>query len=152
MEGMQRFASQRPRRAMTLLELVVTMLVIATLGSLGFAVHQRTVAAAAEKEARTVAVAVAQQELGHAAEHGAFTSEPADLGSLPEGFSFASPAISFGEVSVAAGIDGDVAVVVFLDVDTCFGVTVASVADSPEQTDFSGLCDARGLLTSGQQP
>lgn len=139
-----------------MLEIVAVIALMSLLASLGVVGFSRVNAESGLRLAQGDIASVRTAQVRHATAHGRFTPDPAFL-RLPAGVSAtAGPSLDPGEVSVAVGEDGSLALAAKGTADTC-ATTHLTVWSGPRVETTGSLpphnvCDARSVLEEGVVP
>lgn len=145
----------RARRAFTLLEMVMTVAlvtVVTTVAVVGFAaISKRSESAAARADLDLVHSA----QLRFASVYGTYTPHPDDLTGIPPGVTITSGiADQLGEVSIAVGEQGSLAVAAMNANDECIAARWLAYGTGNEtvKVDFPSTapCEARAALPPGE--
>lgn len=149
------FQRRTTRHGFTLIEMVITMVLMAILMSVAFvgftAVARRTASLSIDADIDVIHSA----QLRFAAVHGSYTPWPEDLTSVPLGVSAtAGPSTAVGQVSVAVGVDGTLALSSLDAENNCRAVQYPAHGVGGEAIDVTiastSPCEARSALPAGE--
>lgn len=137
---------------MTLLEVIVTLVIVLILTSIAAVGYRSVVERGDDESARTAARSVLMNQLQHSRDNGVFAATQGELGGSSNDLVFADVATEQGEISMAVGEDSSLAITTYLDVDSCFSIYVPKPGGTATEGDHTGLCDALGALGAGVAP
>ena len=146
------------RKAFTLVEMVVTLVVLSTVMGLGY-FGLNAVAARQERAMSLGQIqSVVELERRYAALNDEYTPSPAELKPIPAGVVVVADAVSdTGQVSIAVGSNGTLTAAAILRDGTCRGVRVPALKGSGAKSEQSTsvlnanvVCDARAFLPPGE--
>lgn len=146
------------RRAMTLLEMIVTLVVLSIVAAIGFIGLNAISDRQAESRIESDLQAVIELERRFAVLNDDYTTDPEELGNPPAGLSITSgPVTSTGKVSIAVGVEGTLAVAALSPSGSCLAVRVpplygpaAKTAQQKLEIGTKAVCDPQGALPAGE--
>ena len=139
-------------RAMTLLEVIVTLVIVLILASIAAVGYRSVIERGDDESARNAARSVLVNQMQYSRDNGVFAGTQGELGGSSSDLTFADVATDQGEISMAVGEDNSLAITTFLDIDSCFSIYVPNPRSSATEGDHGGLCDALGALGAGVAP